>query len=352
MALGEFELIDRYFRDCGAPRADVVLGVGDDGALLRPPPGTDLVAVSDTLVEGVHFPVGSPAASVGHRTLAVNLSDIAAMGGTPRWALLSLTLPQVEEAWLEGFARGFGALARAHGVALVGGDTTRGPLTIGVQVLGTVPAGAGLRRSGGRPGDALFVTGTPGDAAAGLAIIMGSPGTVAAGRAPADLRRDVPAVAPADALEALRQRFLFPTPRLAEGEALQRLASACIDISDGLVGDLGKLATASGCSAVIDIDALPRSAALAACFTPDAALRCVLEGGDDYELLLAVPPAHVAQVAAMPRLTRVGELRGATGTHAAGPSSMGDRVALRRRGADGATEETPAAGAGFDHFAG
>lgn len=352
MALGEFELIDRFFRDIGAPRADVVLGVGDDGALLRPPPGTDLVAVSDTLVEGVHFPSGCDPSSIGHRALAVNLSDIAAMGGTPLWALLSLTLPQVEEAWLEGFARGFGALARTHGVALVGGDTTRGPLTIGVQVLGTVPAGAGLRRSGGRPGDALFVTGTPGDAAAGLAIIMGSPGTVAAGQAPAVLRRDVPAVAPADALEALRQRFLFPTPRLAEGEALRHLASACIDISDGLVGDLGKLAAASGCSAVIDIDALPRSAALAACFTPDAALRSVLEGGDDYELLLAVPPAHVAQVAAMPGLTRVGELREATGPHAAGPSSMGDRVALRRRAADGTTEETPAAGAGFDHFAG
>ena len=339
MALGEFELIDRWFRDCGAPRADVVLGVGDDGALLRPPPGADLVAVSDTLVEGVHFPAGSPAASIGHRALAVNLSDIAAMGATPRWALLSLTLAQVEEPWLEGFARGLGALARAHGVALVGGDTTRGPLAVGVQVLGTVPAGKGLRRSGGRPGDALFVTGTPGDAAAGLAVIMSAPDFVA-GQA-AGLRRD----APADALEALRRRFLFPTPRLAEGEALRDLASACIDISDGLVGDLGKLAAASGCAAVIDIDALPRSTALAAGFAPEAALRCVLEGGDDYELLLAVPPAHVAQVAAMPGLARIGELREAS-------ASAGARVTLRRRAADGALVEAPAAGAGFDHFAG
>lgn len=332
MALGEFELIDRFFRDCGATRTDVVLGIGDDGALLRPPSGADLVAVSDTLVEGVHFPIGSPAESIGHRALAVNLSDIAAMGATPRWALLSLTLPRVEEAWLAGFARGFGALARAHGVALVGGDTTRGPMTIGVQVLGTVPAGEGLRRSGGRPGDALFVTGTPGDAAAGLALIMAADGSAAG------LRSD----ASADALEALRQRFLFPTPRIAEGEALHGLASACIDISDGLVGDLGKLAAASACAAVLDLDALPRSAALAA-FTPEAALRSMLDGGDDYELLLAVPPAQVARVASMPGLTRIGELRDA---------STAARVTLRRRAADGTLSETPATGAGFDHFAG
>lgn len=342
MALGEFELIDRYFRDCGAARADVVLGVGDDGALLRPPPGADLVAVSDTLVEGVHFPPGSPAASIGHRALAVNLSDIAAMGATPRWALLSLTLPQVDEGWLAGFAAGFGALARAHGVALVGGDTTRGPLTLGVQVLGTVPAGEGLRRSGGRPGDALFVTGTPGDAAAGLALLMEGSGD----------RPGAVAGAPAEALDALRRRFLFPTPRLAEGEALRGLASACIDISDGLVGDLGKLAAASGCAALLDLDALPRSAALAAGFTPEAALRCVLDGGDDYELLLAVPAPQVAAVAAMPGLARIGELREATAGSAAGTASAGARVMLRRRGTDGALRETPAAAAGFDHFAG
>lgn len=332
MALGEFELIDRFFRDCGATRTDVVLGIGDDGALLRPPSGADLVAVSDTLVEGVHFPAGSPAESIGHRALAVNLSDIAAMGATPRWAVLSLTLPRVEEAWLAGFARGFGALARAHGVALVGGDTTRGPMTIGVQVLGTVPAGEGLRRSGGRPGDALFVTGTPGDAAAGLALIMAADGSAAG------LRSD----ASADALEALRRRFLFPTPRIAEGEALRGLASACIDISDGLVGDLGKLAAASACAAVLDVDALPRSAALAA-VTPEAALRSMLDGGDDYELLLAVRPAQVARVASMPGLTRIGELRDA---------STAARVTLRRRAADGTLSETPATGAGFDHFAG
>jgi thiamine-monophosphate kinase len=342
MPLGEFELIDRFFRGCGAARDDVPLGVGDDGAILRPPPGADLVAVSDTLVEGVHFPAGSPAESVGHRALAVNLSDIAAMGATPRWALLSLTLPAVDETWLEGFARGFGALARMHGVALVGGDTTRGALTLGVQVLGTLPAGEGLRRSGGRPGDAVFVTGTPGDAAAGLALIQAG----AQAGAPQGTRVD----ASAAAREALRQRFLFPAPRIVEGLALRGLASACIDISDGLSGDLGKLAAASGCAAVLDLDALPRSAALAACFAPEEALRFMLEGGDDYELLLAVPPAQAARVAGMAGLTRIGELREASSGSSGG--SGGTRVMLRRRAPDGTLEETPALAAGFDHFAG
>jgi thiamine-monophosphate kinase len=312
VALGEFALIDRYFRDRGAQRADVRLGVGDDGALLRLPPGEDLVAVSDTLVDGVHFPSGSDPRSVGHRALAVNLSDIAAMGGTPRWALLSLTLPSVDEAWLEAFAAGFGDLALGHGVALVGGDTTRGPLTIGVQVLGSVPAGQGLRRSGARAGDALFVSGTPGDAAAGLASLMGrSEGTDD----------------PTDAA-AFEARFLFPTPRVTLGQALLPLASACIDVSDGLVGDLGKLAAASGCAAVLDVDALPST----------APRHCVLHGGDDYELLFTVPPARVAAVAALPGVTRIGEMR------------AGDGVTLRESGRE--TAEVSAAGpAGYDHFA-
>ena len=312
VALGEFALIDRYFRDRGAQRADVLLGVGDDGALLRLPPGEDLVAVSDTLVDGVHFPSGSDPRSVGHRALAVNLSDIAAMGGTPRWALLSLTLPSVDEAWLEAFAAGFGDLALGHGVALVGGDTTRGPLTIGVQVLGSVPAGQGLRRSGARAGDALFVSGTPGDAAAGLASLMGrSEGTDD----------------PTDAA-AFEARFLFPTPRVALGQALLPLASACIDVSDGLVGDLGKLAAASGCAAVLDVDALPST----------APRHCVLHGGDDYELLFTVPPARVAAVAALPGVTRIGEMR------------AGDGVTLRESGRETAAASV-AGPAGYDHFA-
>lgn len=275
MPLGEFELIRRFFADCGAERGDVRLGIGDDGALLAPPPGETLVAVVDTLVEGTHFLPGTPAASVGHRALAVNLSDIAAMGGRPLWATLALTLPVAEPGWLGEFARGFGALARRHAVALVGGDTTRGPLGVTVQVLGCVPEGSALRRGGGRPGDLLCVTGTLGDAARGL-----------------DLERA--GGEPANAAEAwLRERFLFPTPRLALGTTLREHASACIDVSDGLLGDAAKLCEASGCGAEIDLRRLPLSAALRARQGVAEAQRYALEGGDDYELLFALPPGQL-----------------------------------------------------------
>ena len=170
MPLSEFALIDRYFRNCGVRRADVRLGVGDDAALLDSPAGCDLVAAIDTLVDGVHFPHGCPAASVGHRVLAVNLSDLAAMGARPAWALLALTLPNIDEAWLSEFAAGFSELARAHDVALVGGDTTSGPLCATVQILGHVPRSQALLRSGAKAGDLVFVSGTPGDAAAGLLV--------------------------------------------------------------------------------------------------------------------------------------------------------------------------------------
>lgn len=322
MALGEFALIERFFRARGAPRADVVLGVGDDGALLRPPPGADLVAVSDTLVEGVHFPVGSDPRSIGHRALAVNLSDIAAMGGEPCWALLSLTLPAVDEAWLEAFADGFAELARGHAVTLVGGDTTRGPLTLGVQVLGIVPAGQGLRRSGARPGDVLFVSGTPGAAAAGLASLMGHDAPVGATAAAAV------AAMPEHLRRSCEARFLFPEPRVALGQALRPLASACIDVSDGLVGDLGKLAAASGCGAVLDLETLPT-------VLPRI---CVLHGGDDYELLFTVPPERVATADALPGVLRIGAMRAGAG------------VVLREGGLE-TDAGTAQGGAGFDHFA-
>ncbi|MGH8150487.1 MAG: thiamine-phosphate kinase, partial [Steroidobacteraceae bacterium] len=170
MALGEFELIDRFFRRCGAARSDVLLGVGDDAAVIQCPRGRQLVAAIDTLVEAVHFPASSPAMSIGHRALAVNLSDLAAMGAEPAWALLALTLPRADRCWLEGFMRGFTRLAREFRVALVGGDTTSGPLTVTVQILGTVERGTALTRSGAAAGDVLFVSGTPGDAAAGLQL--------------------------------------------------------------------------------------------------------------------------------------------------------------------------------------
>ena len=324
MPLGEFELIDRYFRAAGALRADVVLGVGDDGALLRPPAEHDLVAVSDTLVEGVHFPKNSPPQSIGHRALAVNLSDIAAMGATPAWALLSLTLPNNDEPWIAAFARGFSALAVQHEVALVGGDTTRGPLTIGVQVLGVVPRGKGLRRAGAQVGDRVFVSGTPGDAAAGLEVVRGAlvPGKENTPRGAA-------------AREELRARFEYPTPRLALGRLLLELASACIDVSDGLAGDLAKLATASGCGARIDLARLRPSAALAAAADPAQARQWMLSGGDDYELLFTISPQNVSKFEAL-RIEGVQEI---------GVLVPGAGVELCEAG-----RRIGMADAGFDHF--
>ena len=300
MPIGESELIERYFRGCGAERADVVLGIGDDAALMRVPGGCELVAATDTLVAGVHFPPDSPAESVGHRALAVNLSDLAAMGARPAWALLALTLPQVDETWLEGFAAGLGELARTHAVALIGGDTTRGPLCISVQLLGFVPAGAALTRSGARAGDVLFVSGTCGDAAAGLAL---------------EQRR---LQAPPEARSWLRERFLFPTPRVALGEELRRFASACIDVSDGLLGDAGKLASASHVGAELAWNELPVSEPLTALLGERRARELALTGGDDYELCFAVPPANIARLLMqLPpqewRYTRIGALRAAPG---------------------------------------
>ncbi|HUO18851.1 MAG TPA: thiamine-phosphate kinase [Steroidobacteraceae bacterium] len=300
MALSESDLITRFFRNCGAQRRDVVLGVGDDAALTECPPGMQLAATTDTLVAGVHFPHPTPAAAIGHRALAVNLSDLAAMGARPAWALLALTLPAAEESWLAEFAAGFGALARAHEVALIGGDTTRGPLTVSVQLLGHVPRGRALTRAGGRAGQFLYVSGTPGDAAAGLALEQGR------------------LSAPPQAAAYLRERFLMPTPRVALGERLRDYASACIDVSDGLLGDAGKLAAASGAGLEMQYAALPVSRALVEAVGEDAARELALTGGDDYELLFTVEPARAAQLErALPQqqwnYRQIGVLRAAAG---------------------------------------
>ncbi|MEO8315930.1 MAG: thiamine-phosphate kinase [Pseudomonadota bacterium] len=286
---GEFELIERFFRTpaAGQARGDVILGIGDDAALLQVPPGMQLVAALDTLVEGRHFPRGTSAESLGHRVLAVNLSDLAAMGAEPAWFLLSLTMPEARPDFLEGMARGLLNLALEHGIALVGGDTTAGPLSVSVQVLGLVQPGKALTRHAAKPGDLLFVSGTPGDAAAGLALEMGG--------------------LPAPHLTAaqqhyLRQRFLYPAPRVALGQALQGLASACIDVSDGLAADAGKLAQASGCGVSLDADRLPISTGLAAQLG-GGAQRAALTGGDDYELCFTVPVSRAAEVPA--RLSNV-----------------------------------------------
>ena len=300
MGLSEAALIERYFRACGVQRPDVILGVGDDAALLATPAGNDLVATTDTLVAGVHFPPGSPPAAIGHRSLAVNLSDLAAMGARSAWALLALTLPDADDTWLVEFAAGFSALARAHNVALVGGDTTRGPLTVTVQLLGHVAQGTALKRGGGAPGDALFVSGTPGDAAAGLALEQGR------------------LSAPTEARTHLRERFLLPTPRCALGERLRGYASACIDVSDGLLGDAAKLASASHAGAELSFADLPVSEPLCAAVGEARAPELALSGGDDYELCFAVHPHELARLLAeLPPerwgYTRIGALRAQPG---------------------------------------
>jgi len=284
MSLGEFELIDKFFRDCGARRSDVALGIGDDAALLESPPGMQLVAAIDTMVLGNHFLAHFPAESIGHRALAVNLSDIAAMGAKPAWALLALTLTKADPEWLGGFARGFSALARKHEVSLVGGDTTYGPLCISVQLLGHAPPPARMLRSGGKPGDVVFVSGTPGDSTAGLAFELGK------------LEVNAKAGVTEEVAAYLRQRFHFPTPRVELGQRLREYASACIDVSDGLLGDAGKLAHASGCGVKLAWEQLPASSQLVTVAGETRAREMVLTGGEDYELCFTVPAQNVERM--------------------------------------------------------
>ncbi len=277
-APGEFDLIARYFT---RPARRAVLGVGDDAALIAAPAGYELVISTDMLVEGTHFLPGTDAERLGHKTLAVNLSDLAAMGAQPLYATLALSLPGVDEAWLAAFARGFFALADAHGVELIGGDTTRGPLNLCVTVIGEVPVGAAIRRSGARAGDDVWVSGTLGDAALGLAQLQG--------------RVSLPDVAAAHAIGRLEA----PTPRVALGLALRGVASAMLDVSDGLAGDLAHIARASQLAARVDAEALPLSPDSPLRAMPlDARLRYAGGGGDDYELCFTASPMQRAVVLA------------------------------------------------------
>jgi thiamine-monophosphate kinase len=266
----ERTLISRYFAGRHGSRKDVVLGIGDDAAVLRLDPGWDLVVATDSIAAGTHFPAGIPARAIGHRCLAVNLSDLAAMAAEPLWFSLALSLPAAEPPWLEEFAAGLFALADRSGVVLIGGDTVRGPLSATVTVQGRVRPGAAVTRSGAQTGDGIWVTGNPGDAVAGR------------------LLADDAAQIPATVRDRLRQRFLYPEPRLREGLALGALATAMLDVSDGLDDDIGKLMLASGQGAELDAGLLPLSAELRAA-AGDRAIEQALTGGDDYELCFTVP---------------------------------------------------------------
>ena len=280
-AVDEFELIRRYF-DRGVAIDGTVIGIGDDGAVIAPTPGKQLVTVIDTLVEGVHFPKDLGAADIGYRVVAVNLSDIAAMGGVPRWMTLALSMPQADEDWLQLFSEGLLAAAAEYNVALVGGDTTAAPQIVAtVQMTGEVAEDRAILRSGARPGDSIYVTGTVGDAAAGLhGLLHGQPE------------------------KELVNRFTRPSPRVRFGQSLVGVATAAIDLSDGLFGDLQKLLRASGAGGEIHLDQLPISAALARAFDAESRQRFALTGGDDYELCFTATD-DVPDPGVMP-LTKIG----------------------------------------------
>lgn len=319
---GEFDLIRQYFTH---RTRHTLLGVGDDAALIRVRRGHVLAISADMLVEGTHFFAGADPEALGHKTLAVNLSDLAAMGATPRWATLALALPKADARWLAAFSRGFMRLARTHGVDLIGGDTTRGPLNLCVQIMGEVPAHKALQRDGARAGDEVWVSGTLGDAALAVAA------------------RGKKIRLTSLQLAAASRRLDLPTPRVMLGLALRGIAHSAIDISDGLLSDLGHLCERSHVAAAIELDALPRSRLMRAVASHAAAQGALLSGGDDYELCFTASPRQhtaVMRVAARARVpvTRIGRIvkapAGAVGVAVIDGDGMPLRVTQR----------------GFDHF--
>jgi thiamine-monophosphate kinase len=317
MSLGEFELIERYF---ARPSRRAVLGNGDDCALLAPAPGMVLATSTDMLVEGRHFLPTVPPERLGHKALAVNLSDIAACGAQPLAFTLALALPRADEDFLAGFARGLFALADAHDCELVGGDTTAGPLTISISVFGEVPPSAALLRSGAQVGDDVWVSGTLGDARLALEAFRGRVALDAA------------------AFESVRRAMEQPQPRVALGVVLRGVARSAIDVSDGLHGDLSHLLRRSGIGATIDVDALPAGAVLRA-QPPEMQRLCTLTGGDDYELVFTAAPAQRDEVVAAGErasvaVTRIGRIDAEPGL----------------RCTDRAGRAVAPAGPSFDHF--
>ncbi len=332
--MGEFELIERFFTRPGRPpAAGVALGIGDDCALLQPSAGMQLAVSCDMLVSGRHFFADVDPRTLGHKALAVNLSDLAACGARPLAFTLALALPDAQADWLAPFSEGLFALADAHGCALMGGDTTRGPLNICITVFGEVPAGQALLRSGARPGDEVYVSGTLGDARLALEALHGH------------------LHLPPEVLASSRVRLEQPSPRVALGLALRGIASAAADISDGLLGDLGHILRRSGVGATLDTTVAINLLAAHAYYTGargqfeqviglKKGLQCVLSGGDDYELVFTAAPAQRAAVQAAARasgtpVTRIGHIDAAPG--------------LRLVDAHGAPVDNTFAS--FDHFA-
>lgn len=322
MALSEFDLIRNYFSKVGSVRDDVSLGIGDDCALLQVPQGFELAVSIDTLVEGVHFFPGADPESLGYKSLAVNLSDLAAMGAKPAWATLALTLPKAVPLWLEAFSRGFAGLANHYGVQLIGGDTTRGPLNISVQVHGFVEPDKALRRDAASPGDLIYVTGNLGDA--GLALLVEQGDCL-----PDGLGRDQ------------INRLHRPEPRLAAGMILAGIARGGIDISDGLLSDLGHICEASGVGATVELEKIPVSPAVRSYLEKSNDWSLPLAAGDDYELCVTVPSLHRSKIEAVASrldvdLTLIGTI------------VQGDVVRCLKAGG----EELIMGSRGFEHFTG
>lgn len=291
--MGEFELIRRYFAAaaCAAASEGVALGIGDDCALLAPAPGQLLAVSTDTLVAGVHFPASCDPFLLGQRALAVSASDLAGMGAAPLGFTLALTLPEADPAWLEAFARGLNRMAEGCKLALVGGDTTRGPLSMTLTVFGQVPAGQALTRAGARVGDLLCVGGPVGEAGGALELVLGRL-----------------AAAP-DVAEALLARYWSPQPQLALGQALRARATSALDVSDGLLADCGHISRASGVALVIEAERLPASAPLESLLGAERALQAKLSAGDDYVIAFTLPPAELPELQAnWPQLAVIGRV--------------------------------------------
>ncbi len=321
--MNEFELIRNYFACQGLAREDVIVSIGDDAAVVAPPSGMQQVLTTDMLVAGRHFFADADPRSIGHKALAVNLSDIAAMGATPAWFTLDLSLPSADPDWLRAFARGLFELADQYRTQLVGGDTVRGPLAVAIQLCGLVPVGEALLRSGARPGDRIYVTGTLGDAALALSH-----------------RRETLDLTEPERLQVM-QRLDYPQPRVAAGEAVRTLASSCIDVSDGLYADLGHILEASDVGARLVSEKIPLSSVYQRHSDRFGGAELALSNGDDYELCFTLPPASVSELQhILPRcecdLTYIGDIEAQPGLRMVDASGRIYEPKLR----------------GYDHFAG